>query len=125
MTHTALTKWGKVSHMTTPGFEARRVLGRAFWPGPGVLLALSCGSGAPDLSSGTGATPGSATPNTSSSLGYNLDFPGDWTNLPPFIDQMKNSRAPRGNCSELDPGCDTAAHLSLDAHGWPTTLRYK
>jgi len=123
MTHTVLTKWGKVSHMTTPGFEARWGLGRAFWVGPGLLLALGCGSGASDLSSG--ASPGSATPNTSSSLGYNLDFPGDWTNLPPFIDQMKNSRAPRGNCSELDPGCDTSAHLSLDAHGWPTTLRYK
>jgi hypothetical protein len=86
-----------------------------------MLLGLGCGSepGSP------AAHPGSATPNTLSSLGYNLDYPGDWTNLPPFIDQMKNSRAPLGNCSDLDPACDTTAHLSLDAHGWPKTLRYR
>jgi hypothetical protein len=86
-----------------------------------LLLALGCG---PEPASPK-VEPGTATPNTLSSLGYNLDFPGDWTNLPPFIDQLKNSRAPRGNCSELDPECDAASHLSLDEHGWPRTLRYR
>jgi hypothetical protein len=60
-----------------------------------------------------------------SMLGYNLDFPGDWTNLPPFIDQMKNARALRGECSELDAECDPAAHLALDEHGWVRTLSYE
>jgi hypothetical protein len=58
-------------------------------------------------------------------LGYNLDFPGDWTNLPPFIDQMKNARAMRGECSELDAECDPAAHLVLDERGWVRTLSYR
>jgi hypothetical protein len=53
-----------------------------------------------------------------SSLGYNMDYPGDWTNDPPFIDQMKNARAVQGECSNQDPGCDPAAHLDLDEHGW-------
>ena len=76
-------------------------------------------------SPGNPSKPGNALPNTSSSLGYNLDFPGDWTNLPPFIDEVRNSRAPRGNCASEDPDCDATSHLSLDAHGWPTTLRYR
>jgi hypothetical protein len=93
---------------------------RRLAPGLG-LLVFACGSEEPAALD----NPGSATPHALSSLGYNLDFPGDWTNLPPFIDQMKNSRAPRGNCSELDPDCDTVSHLSLDARGWPTTLVYR
>lgn len=86
-----------------------------------LVLAWGCGSG-DEISPGN---PPSALPNVDSSLGYNLDFPGDWTNLPPFIDEVMNSRAPRGNCAEEDSECDPTAHLSLDSQGWPTTLRYR
>ncbi|HEU4577399.1 MAG TPA: hypothetical protein VFS67_04020 [Polyangiaceae bacterium] len=58
-------------------------------------------------------------------LGYNLDFPGDWTDLPPFIDLMQNSRAPEGKCSEDDPNCSGRAHLDLAPDGWPRSLRYR
>jgi hypothetical protein len=58
-------------------------------------------------------------------LGYNMDFPGDWTNLPPFIDHMKNARGMHGACSERDADCDPTAHLDLDASGWVKTLRYR
>ncbi|MEY4544952.1 MAG: hypothetical protein RL685_1147 [Pseudomonadota bacterium] len=58
-------------------------------------------------------------------LGYNLDFPGDWTNLPPFIDQFKNARAMYGGCAESDPECDPTAHLDLDEQGWVRSLRYR
>jgi hypothetical protein len=58
-------------------------------------------------------------------LGYNLDFPGDWTNLPPFIDHFKNARALYGACSEADSDCDQTAHLDLDEHGWVRSLRYR
>lgn len=66
-----------------------------------------------------------ATPNRYSTLGYNLDFPGDWTNQPPFIDLVKNSRAPRGACPNGDRECDEVAHLDLDAQGWPRSLGYR
>lgn len=79
---------------------------------------LGCGSdGAPQAES--------RSPNGATLLGYNLDFPGDWTNTPPFLDQVKNSRAPQGSCSEEDPDCDPAAHLDLDARGWPRSLEYR
>jgi len=58
-------------------------------------------------------------------LGYNLDFPGDWSNLPPFIDQFKNARALYGACSEADSDCDQTQHLDLDEHGWVRSLRYR
>jgi hypothetical protein len=84
------------------------------------LLALGCG---PESVAPTALQP--VTPNESSILGYNLDFPGDWTNLPPFIDQIRNSRAPFGSCSDEDPECDPTAHLDLDAQGWPRSLSYR
>jgi hypothetical protein len=59
-----------------------------------------------------------------SMLGYNMDYPGDWTNMPPFIDQMKNARAVQGECSAADPGCDPTRHLDLDENGWVASLRY-
>jgi hypothetical protein len=90
-----------------------------------VALAAFAGCGSGSTGDEPSVSPGTATPNERSSLGYNLDFPGDWTNLPPFIDQIKNSRAPQGNCSSDDPNCDPTAHLALDAHGWPKSLRYK
>jgi hypothetical protein len=92
---------------------ARRVLASV------ALLALGCGPEPkkPELAR--------VTPNEASLLGYNLDFPGDWTNLPAFIDQVKNSRAPQGSCSDDDPDCDITAHLDLDAHGWPRSLTYR
>jgi hypothetical protein len=58
-------------------------------------------------------------------LGYNLDFPGDWTNLPPFIDNFKNARGFQGSCSEADEHCQPTAHLDLDEHGWVKSLRYR
>jgi hypothetical protein len=58
-------------------------------------------------------------------LGYNLDFPGDWTNLPPFVDHMKNARGVQGVCSAEDPECDATAHLDLDEAGWVKSLRYR
>jgi hypothetical protein len=106
---------------------------RTFWPLPGgsrtwlalaaALIASSCGSPSPSTSIGTLLPRG--TPNQASMLGYNLDFPGDWTNQPPFIDLVKNSRAPLGTCSEDDPDCDSQAHLDLDSDGWPRSLRYR
>jgi hypothetical protein len=63
--------------------------------------------------------------NTRSMVGYNLDLPGDWTGLPPFIDLMKNARAWQGSCPDADPKCDSMAHLSLDEHGWVKSLRYR
>jgi hypothetical protein len=58
-------------------------------------------------------------------LGYNLDFPGDWTNLPPFIDHFKNARGFSGACADDDPDCHPSAHLDLDEQGWVKTLRYR
>src|SRR5690606_1415353 len=86
---------------------------------------------APGDSAATASSTGSAGPaagqasHPRSPLGYNLDYPGDWTNLPPFIDQMKNARAVRGECSSADPGCDPAAHLDLDPQGWVKSQRYR
>jgi hypothetical protein len=57
-------------------------------------------------------------------LGYNLDYPGDWTNLPPFIDNFKNARGFQGSCGG-EPDCDPVAHLDLDERGWVKSLRYK
>ncbi len=57
-------------------------------------------------------------------VGYNLDYPGDWTGLPPFIDLMKNARVWSGACGDADSHCDSAAHLSLDERGWVKSLRY-
>jgi hypothetical protein len=87
-----------------------------------VALGSGCGSTTGDVAA---SAPGPTLPNVDSSLGYNLDFPGDWTNLPPFIDEVMNSRAPRGNCESDDASCDATSHLSLDSDGWPTTLRYR
>lgn len=58
-------------------------------------------------------------------IGYNLDFPGDWTNLPPFLDQFKNARALYGACSDADPECHPTAHLDLDEQGWVRSLKYR
>ena len=58
-------------------------------------------------------------------VGYNLDFPGDWSNLMPFIDLMHDARPWSGTCSDSDPKCDASAHLDLDSHGWPRSLRYR
>jgi hypothetical protein len=67
----------------------------------------------------------SGAENARSMVGYNLDYPGDWTGMPPFIDMLKNARPWQGSCAESDPHCDTMAHLSLDAHGWPRSLAYR
>lgn len=56
-------------------------------------------------------------------MGYNLDFPGDWTNLPPFIDHFKNARGFAGVCEPV--ACDPIAHLDLDAQGWLKSLTFR
>jgi hypothetical protein len=66
-----------------------------------------------------------SAPRKASTLGYNMDYPGDWTNLPPFIDQMKNARALEGECSAADANCDATAHLDLDESGWLRSLHYR
>jgi hypothetical protein len=63
--------------------------------------------------------------NARSPLGYNLDFPGDWSNLIPFINLMDDSREWAGQCPTNDSSCDPVAHLDLDAQGWPRSLKYK
>jgi len=70
-------------------------------------------------------TRAAGTENARSMVGYNLDYPGDWTGMPPFIDLMKNARVWLGSCSDADPNCDQTAHLDLDAHGWVKSLRYR
>jgi hypothetical protein len=88
-----------------------------------LLAALS------SACSGDGAHDGAREPgpqpsNEGSMLGYNLDFPGEWSNLPPFIDLMKNTQTFVGECADDDPDCDQRAHLDLDAQGWVKSLRY-
>lgn len=72
-----------------------------------------------------GAPRAGGAENARSMVGYNLDFPGDWTGMPPFVDLMKNARVWEGSCSDADPQCDSMAHLSLDEHGWVKALRYR
>lgn len=90
-----------------------------------VLSALALGLLAPGMLSRPleGEAQAGAAP-VSFALGYNMDFPGDWTNQPPFIDQMKNSREIVGECPDEERECDPTAHLSLDPRGWLTSLRY-
>jgi hypothetical protein len=64
-------------------------------------------------------------PNRRSAIGYNLDYPGDWTRMPPFIDYMKNARVWRGACEDSRVECDPAAHLDLDASGWVKSTRFR
>jgi hypothetical protein len=56
-------------------------------------------------------------------IGYNLDFPGDWSDAMPFLDLMHDARPWTGNGGQE---ADGYAGLDLDAHGWPKTLgRYE
>ena len=85
-------------------------------------------SGARHGAAGAGAEPPPAQAglqNARSVVGYNLDFPGDWTGLPPFVDLMKNARGWLGACEGDTSDCDPAAHLSVDARGWVRSLRYR
>ncbi len=72
----------------------------------------------PPADSGRGDGPYSA-----STLGYNLDYPGDWSSAPPFIDQMKSAREFVGECYSGD--CNGTAHLDLDAAGWPRSVAFR
>jgi hypothetical protein len=80
----------------------------------------------PSLSDAAAPSPARVSKaNARSAVGYNLDFPGDWTGLPPFIDLMKNARVWRGVCSDADPDCDPIRHLNLTAAGWVSSLTYR
>jgi len=81
----------------------------------------------PPSSAGEGGAPSGqpGAPNARSVVGYNMDFPGDWTWQPPFIDLMKNARVWAAGCRESDRHCDGISQLSLDDHGWVRSLRYK
>lgn len=50
-------------------------------------------------------------------LGYNLDFPGDWSDAIPFLDLMHDAR-PWHGIGKPDPVAD----LDLDSQGWPRSL---
>lgn len=91
------------------------------WP----VAAGGAPAAAPAPARPGGSTPASGKVNARSAVGYNLDYPGDWSGLVPFIDLMKNARAWSGACPEGDESCDPQAQLSLDQHGWVRTLRYK
>jgi hypothetical protein len=86
-------------------------------PPPPVSAPPTTGSAEPP--------PAAGAENARSIVGYNLDFPGDWTGLPPFVDFMKNARVWQGSCSDADPHCDSMAHLSLDERGWVKSLAYR
>jgi hypothetical protein len=100
--------------------EATAESGGATRAGAGSAATSSPASADRSTSANIAAHPASA-----STLGYNMDYPGDWTNMPPFIDQMKNARAIRGECAGSDSACDAVAHLDLDAHGWVRSLAYR
>jgi hypothetical protein len=90
-----------------------------------LAAALAFGMLATAVPSSTLGAASPARGNARSPIGYNLDFPGDWTLLRPFIDLMHNARPWAGACADADPRCDHYAHLTLDAQGWPKTLQYR
>lgn len=55
--------------------------------------------------------------NARSSIGYNLDFPGDWTWATPFLDLMHDARPWVAGDEPPEPG-----ELVLDERGYPKTL---
>ncbi|HTB58118.1 MAG TPA: hypothetical protein VLC06_09605 [Polyangia bacterium] len=54
-------------------------------------------------------------------IGYNLDYPGDWSDALPFLDLMHDARLWEGGGGEAGPLGKYAA-LDLDEHGWPRSL---
>jgi hypothetical protein len=99
----------------------------AEWPHPlpGNEPPPSPASEAPPAPAAPGPARAGGNGNAQSMVGYNLDYPGDWTGMPPFVDLMKNARAWQGSCSDAEPSCDPMAHLSLDEHGWVRSLAYR
>ncbi len=103
-----------------------------FWGGVGVLAAALLAAGALAVRRRGGSHPLDAgsprlPPTQTFSVGYNLDYPGDWTNLPPFIDQYKNGRGLLGACSYEGVdlvGCHPTNHLSLDESGWLRSMKF-
>ena len=90
-----------------------------------LMLGLLVMIGLSRATAQSSGAPANSTPTAPLSVGYNMDYPGDWTEMPPFIDHVKNARAPRGRCPAADTGCDVAAHLDLDATGSVRSLRYR
>jgi hypothetical protein len=60
---------------------------------------------------------GRQPPRSDLIVGYNLDFPGDWSDAMPFLDLMHDARPWEG----VGAG-DKYAGLDLDEHGWPRSL---
>jgi hypothetical protein len=120
----ALRTWG-----VAPGRAPEQVASTWAWSALGALAlgVMACGGSAslPGDAPSSVAPPQREAPNQDSTLGYNLDFPGDWSDLPPFIDLIKNSRAPVGECDDSVPNCDGTSHLDLGADGWPRSLRFR
>ncbi|HVZ87764.1 MAG TPA: hypothetical protein VHG72_12395 [Polyangia bacterium] len=58
-----------------------------------------------------------AWPRSKPIIGYNMDFPGDWTEAIPFVDLMHDARPWEGGGAG-----DKYAGLDLDDHGWPKSL---
>jgi hypothetical protein len=106
-----LVAWALVESCARPGSEGR---------GPQPPAAGPAGSVAP-----VPPPPPREVRNARSMVGYNMDFPGDWTGLVPFIDLMKNARAWTGSCAEGDAECDGFSQLSLDERGWVRSLQYR
>ena len=95
------------------------VVGLSVFAAAGVVMRTYAGSGG-----GQRAAPAAAAarvparpPPSPLVLGYNLDFPGDWSDAIPFIDLMHDARPWQGG-GKKDPVVD----LDLDTHGWPRSL---
>jgi len=77
---------------------------------------------------------GCVSANATSSMGVNLDFPGDWSKDYPFIDLMKNSRNWIVECEGAETSCfpnniqpedDGVSWIDLDERGWPKSMQSK
>ena len=67
---------------------------------------------------GKSAGAGRAWARSKPIIGYNLDFPGDWSQAMPFLDLMHDARPWEGK----GEASDKYAGLDLDDHGWPKSL---
>ncbi len=94
-------------------------------PVDGAVGSEGEGPPSPMLEEGGGAEANlPAGPSGTATLGYNLEYPGEWSSAPPFIDQMKSTPLFYGECDGGEP-CDENAHLDLDPAGWPRSMAFR